>query len=60
MDIFLAERLDDLVAKLPTQRESGATAAKQDNNHNADDERSVIFLRGFGGNRHFVHDFFSL
>jgi hypothetical protein len=54
--------LHDLVAIEPGAREKRATAAKQDNNYDTDDESSIALLGGFGTNRHFVHfthDFFS-
>jgi hypothetical protein len=56
------QRLHHRVAKLPGKTERRAAAAKQDGNHDTNDESLVAFFWGFrwGGNRHFIHDFFSL
>jgi hypothetical protein len=54
--------LHDLVAIEPATSDKRATAAKQDNNYDTDDESSIALLGGFGTNRHFVHfihDFYS-
>jgi hypothetical protein len=54
-------RLNDLVTEEPATSDNCTTAAKQHNDNNADNESSVTLLGFFGwGNRHFIHNFFSL
>ena len=55
------QRFHERIAKILVHNENTDNTTTTEEQYGANpDENLVVLLRRFGGNRHFIHDFFSL
>ena len=60
MDELETQRLYEGVTVEPTASDYHTAATEQHSDNDTDDHGGIALFRLFGGNRHFIHDFFSL